>query len=175
MKVNKPRGRKKLTPAEKVIQNDKQTQRVKIANLVRRKPEIKNECCICGNKGMILHNFYDPYYITFICQECRKDPNNLVLAEERRFDIRTKLDKSNINITNFTDQEVTRIVIGYMNLDTKMSIGEYCDSVGITRYQFNNLVNRYEKVFPNHKIKEKIKNISKEVQKERVIAVRKKD
>ena len=151
------------------VQSDRQRERVKIANLVARKPEIENICCICGKKGTILHNYDDPYYITFLCSECRKDPRNLILAEERRFDLRAKISKSKINVSNFTDQEVTRIVVGYMNNEEAKSIGEYCDSIKISRYQFNHLIDRYDELFPSQDIKNLIKDKSKRIQGEKIL------
>lgn len=131
-------------------------QRVKIRNFVARKPEIDKSCCICGKPGKILHNRQDPYYIAFICDECRKIPENLQLAEERRFDIRTKMDKTKLSIHNFTDEMVVRIIVGYMNSDKSM--GDYCEEVGISRYQFNQLQDYYDKLFPSQNIKQLIKD-----------------
>lgn len=163
------RGRKQATLEQKEAAKEWQTVRVKIANLVARKPEIKRECCICGNPGKILHNKQDPYYITFICDDCRKDISNLTIAEEHRFDIRTKLDKSNLSINNLTQQEVIRIVVGFMN-DT-ISIGDYCNKEGISRHQFNQLLKRYQEIFPNQPIEQLIKNKSNRVQKEKLTKI----
>lgn len=129
--------------------------RVKIRNLVARKKEIDKSCCICGKPGKILHNRQDPYYISFICDECRKVPENLQLAIERRFDIRTKMDKTKLSVHNFTDEMIIRIIVGYMN--SEKSIGDYCDEVGISRYQFNQLQDYYDKLFPTQNIKQLIK------------------
>ena len=63
---NWKRGRKPLSPDKKQESLNWQKERVKIANLVARKPEIEKVCCICGKPGNILHNRQDPYYITFI-------------------------------------------------------------------------------------------------------------
>ena len=87
------RGKKRLTEKEKEASIKWQHERVKIANLIARKPEIQKICCICGKEGKILHNRENPYYITFICDECKKDPKNINKAEKTRFDVREKLDK----------------------------------------------------------------------------------
>lgn len=129
--------------------------RVKIRNFVARKPEINKNCCICGKPGKILHNRQDPYYISFICDECRRVPENLQLAVERRFDIRTKMDKTKLSVHNFTDEMIIRIIVGYMN--SNKSIGDYCNEVGISRYQFNQLQDYYDKLFPTQNIKQLIK------------------
>lgn len=160
------RGRKPLSPEKKQESLDWQRERVKIANLVARKPELEKVCCICGNPGNILHNRQDPYYITFICDECKKDPNNLIIAEESRFDLRTKLDKSGLCIKNYTQQEIIRIVVGYMNQN--MSIGDYCDNLNMTRYQFSQLIDSYNNIFPNQNIKQLITNRSNKIQKQKV-------
>lgn len=133
-------------------------ERVKIRNLVSRNPEIKQVCCICGKKGKILHNRQDPYYITFICDKCRKDKSNLTIAEESRFDVRTKLEMGHTSIRNFTDEMVIRIIIGFINKN--ITIGEYCKEIGISRYQFNQLQKYYSKLFPKHNIKKLIQERS---------------
>lgn len=135
---------------------DIQKVRVKIANLVARNKEIDRSCCICGKPGNIYHNKKDPYYISFICTNCRKDINNRIIAEEQRVDIRTKLDKTNTNISNFTDEEIKRIVIGFMN--DNISKGQYCKKSGLSRYQFNKIVEKYNVMFPKHNIIQAIHN-----------------
>ena len=72
------RGRKPLTKKQKQESAEWQKIRVKVANMVARKSEINKKCCICGKEGKILHNKQDPYYIAFICDECKKDANNLL-------------------------------------------------------------------------------------------------
>lgn len=164
--MSNTRGRKQCTLEHKKHMQEWQNTRVKIINLVARKPEIEKTCCICGNPGKILHNRKDPYYITFICDECKKDPNNLILAEEHRFDLREKLDKNNSCTNNFTDEEVTRIIVGFMN--DILSIGDYCDKINISRYKFNQLTSRYKEMFPKHNIKKLIKQHSDKIQKEKL-------
>lgn len=164
--ANVKRGRKKATPQQKQSYQDWQNQRVKIANLVSRNKNISKACCICGKPGNILHNRQDPYYIAFICNECRKDPNNLIIAEESRTDIRTKLNISKKSSNNFTDTEVTRIVIGYMN--ELVSIQDYCKQIQISRYQFNSLVKKYDKLFPKQQIQQLVINHSNAVQKYKI-------
>lgn len=155
------RGRKKATPEQKKANEEWHKERVKIINLIRRKPEIKKICCICGKPGKILHNRQDPYYITFICDECKKDKNNLIIAEENRFDVRTKLDKDHLSTHNFTDEEVVRIVVGFMN--GILSKGEYCNKIGISRYQFDQIVKRYKQLFPRQNIQAMIKKQSNKI------------
>lgn len=164
---NWKRGRKPLSPDKKQESLNWQKERVKIANLVARKPEIEKVCCICGKPGNILHNRQDPYYITFICDECKKDPNNLIIAEESRFDLRTKLDKTNLCIKNYTKEEIIRIVVGYMN-DT-ISIGDYCDKLNMTRYQFSQLISYYDKIFPKQNIRQLVTNRSNKIQKQKCV------
>lgn len=130
-------------------------ERTKIANMVARKPEIRKICCICGeDNSLILHNKDNPYFISFICRNCRDNPENLKKAEECRFDIRTMMDKSTLSSKNFTDSDVKKIVDDFLN--DIVSIGAYCDKIGISRHQFNQLVDRYAMIF-------EIKNIKKTV------------
>ena len=80
-------GRAKITPEQREISENRQRERVRIANMVSRKPEIKKDCCICGKPGNILHNKEDnSYFITFLCTECRKNETNIIEAEKYRFD-----------------------------------------------------------------------------------------
>ena len=144
-------------------------ERTKIANMVARKPELEKICCVCGKPGNILHNREDPYYITFICDECRKDPQKLTLAEERRFDIRTKLNVGTMNVTTYTDEMVKRTVLEYMNENYLMSMGDYCKKRGISRHQFNQLLDRYDKIFPGQRIHELVKIRSKTVQRQKIL------
>lgn len=161
------RGRgNKATPEERKQAMQWQNQRVKIANLIARKPEIPKICCICGKEGKILHNRKDPYYITFICDECKTEPNNLIIAEESRFDLRTKLDKSNLCVHNFLDEQIVRIITGYMN--DIISLGDYCEKIGISRHQFGQVVQRYKQLFPKQNIEQLIKNRTKKVQSEKL-------
>lgn len=152
------RGKKKLTPEQKQEAYEKNKVRMKIANLVARKPEIENKCCICGKKGQVLHNQENPYFITFICWDCRKDPEKLKEAEKHRFDLKSKLNKENLNVSNFTTQEVLQMVNGYMKKDLFISLGDYCNQIGVSRYQFNKLIKRYMELLPNSNIEELIKN-----------------
>lgn len=121
-------------------------ERVRIANMVKRKPEIKKVCCICGKKDAeILHNKENPYLISFICRKCRLDDENMKVAEKHRFDLREVVDKSKLSTKNFTVKDMTIIVNDF--LDDIISIGEYCKNIGISRYQFNKLVSRYADYF----------------------------
>lgn len=145
------RGRKKyLTDTQREEAKQRQKNRAKISNIVARKPEIENKCCICGKPGKILHNKENPYYITFLCSECRLVEGNIAKAEKYRFDIREQLDKSKLSTSNFTKQEVANIVKGYTNTQS-LTIGEYCEKLNITRHQFNKLLELYAKYFPEDK------------------------
>ncbi len=158
------RGRKKSSPEHQREMQEWQKTRVKIINLVARKTEIEKKCCICGKPGKIIHNKKDPYYITFLCDECKKDKQNRIIAEESRFDLRTKLNINNIYTSNFSDEEIVRFVLGYMN--DKISIGEYCENMNITRYKFDQLINRYKELFPKQNIRKLIKEHSRKIQNE---------
>lgn len=132
--------------------------RIKVGNLVRRRKDIDRSCCICGKPNAdILHNIKDPYYIGFICKECRKDKNNMVIAEEHRIDIATELARKHTQISKFSNEVIVRIVVGYMN-KPETNIQQYCEETGISRYQFKQIVEEYNKKFPNQNIKELIKN-----------------
>lgn len=161
-------GRKPATPQQKADYEKWSKERIRITNLISRNKNIKKVCCICGKKGQILHNRYDPYYISFICKECRKDPNNLMKATEYRFDVRTLFGTAYKYTSHFTDEMVKKYVLDYLN-DSIKSIGSYCKDIGITRYQFNKLIERYDKLFPEQQIKLLIKNRSHRVQKEECI------
>lgn len=154
-------GRKPLPKVQKQEALKRQKERVKIANLVARKPELQKICCICGKTGHILHNRNNPYFITFICNECDKDKNKLLEAEDYRFDLRLKLNKPNLNTRNFVKEEVENIVEGY--LIDKLSIGDYCDKREISRYQFTQLIKRYENMYPEREINETIISHSNEI------------
>lgn len=135
--------------------------RTKIANLVARNSEIARTCCICGKPGKILHNENNPYKIAFICDECRKDTNKLKLASEKRFDLRTKLNKQHKAYSNFTNAEIVKIVDNYLKqLNT---IGDYCDKNNISRHQFHKLVTIYESIVPNTNIEERVTSHSQKI------------
>lgn len=165
MKKTWDRGKKRLTPAEKIEAQNWQRTRVKIINMITRKPEIQKICCICGKEGKTLHNRKDPYFITFICDECKKDPNNLIIAEESRFDIRDRIDKAGTSVNNYSDEQIIRIITSYMN--SIMSLGEFCEQENISRYQFNQVLDRYQKLCPSHNIRQLTHNHFRRIQKER--------
>lgn len=159
MEENKnKRGRKmKLTPYQRAISDRNKKDRMRIANMVRRKPELEKHCCICGSDDAeILHNKKNPYVIAFICKECRADAFKLQEAEKHRFDIREVMDKSKLSTKNFTNEDLKAIVESY--LFETISIGAYCDKLGISRYQFNQLVERYGIIYDDPTIKKKIIN-----------------
>ena len=103
--------KKEMTWEERVKSKQLKVTRTRIANMVARKPEIKKVCCICGSTdAQILHNKVNPYIITFICKDCRNDEEKLNLAEKKRFDIRSQMNKSKLSVKNFTDVDVKQIV-----------------------------------------------------------------
>ena len=78
------RGRgNKATPKEKKVAMQWQYERVKIANLIARKPEIQKICCICGKEGKILHNRENPYNVIILCNNCRQDPESIKKATSK--------------------------------------------------------------------------------------------
>lgn len=138
--------------------------RAKIANFVRRKPEINTDCCICGKKGTIVHSKTDnPYFITFLCWKCRQEPENLIIAEQYRVDVRTLVNKQHIHISHYTDSQINDIVVKYMNsLDL---IGEFCEKEGLSRFQFNTVIERYKKLHPKQNIENLMKIRTKKIRK----------
>ena len=160
--MNNNKRRLKLTPYEKELSNKVKKERIRIANMVKRKPEIEKSCCICGNENAeILHNKKDPYKIAFICKECRSDDYKLRQAEDLRFDIRAVMDKSTLSAKNFTEKDVKDIVENY--LFETISIGAYCEKVGISRHQFNQLIERYKDLFNDIGIKKVVLNHANKV------------
>lgn len=164
--LNKKKSRAlRLSDYERALSEKYKKQRMRIANMVRRKPEIKKECCICGNiNADILHNKKNPYMITFLCKECRANEKNIEKAEHYRFDIRTNMDKSKLSTKNFTNEDVKTIVENY--LFEVISIGAYCDKLNISRHQFNQLVSRYNVIYNDPSIKKKIVNHANKVNRE---------
>lgn len=153
----KKRGRKpRLTEEQKELSSQMKRNRVKIAVLVSRKPEIKKICCLCGNKdAKILHSKNNnPYLITFLCDKCREDEQNLKKAEAYRFDIRQKMNKDKLSAKTFSDIDIKTIVENYLN--EFLSIADYCDRIGITRHQFNGLVDRYKVMYEKPDMKKLI-------------------
>ena len=137
-------------------------ERVRIANMVKRKPELRKICCICGkDDAEILHNKDNPYLISFICLECRKNAKNILKARRRRFDLREVVDKSKLSTKNFTNRDVKLIIDSFL-LDV-VSIGEYCKKTGISRYQFNQLLDRYKYICDDAIIKERVANHTNKV------------
>lgn len=156
-------GRAKITPEQREEAEQRQKERVRIANMVSRKPEIKKECCLCGKPGNILHNKTDnPYYITFLCNECRKNESNISKAEKYRFDLRTKLDKSYLSAKTFAEQDVKQLISEF--LSSILSLGEFCDEKGLSRHQFNKIIERYDSMDPEFGIRKRIKIHSNKIQ-----------
>lgn len=156
-------GRAKITPEQREQAEQRQRERVRIANLVSRKPEIKKDCCICGKPGNILHNKEEnPYFITFLCADCRKNENNIIEAEKYRFDLRTKLDKSYLSAKTFAEDDIKLLINEF--LTSILSMGEFCSIKGISRHQFNKVIDRYDKLDPNFSIRKRIKIHSNKMQ-----------
>ena len=157
-KLNKLNKVEEVTAEENKRLADKyKVERTRIANMVRRKPEIKKICCICGKENAeILHNKKDPYVITFLCRQCRTNEENLVLAEQKRFDIRELMNKSTLSAKNFTIEDVKTLVDNYL-VDV-LSIAKYCKKTGISRHQFNQLVERYSHIYKEPTIRKKVLN-----------------
>ena len=155
----------RLTPYERAISERSKKDRVRIANMVKRKPEIEKHCCICGrDDAEILHNKKNPYNITFICRECRADDDKLKEAENYRFDIREIMNKSTLSAKNFVEGDVKSLVEDYLFEVT--SIGAYCDKVGISRHQFNQLIDRYSFIYDDKSIKKKVLNHANKINRE---------
>lgn len=152
-------GKPKLSFEERTISEKKKRDRMKIATMVRRKNEIEKYCCICGNKNaQILHNYNNPFLISFICKNCRADRNKVAQAEKMRFDIREKLNKSKISGKFFLEKDIKDIVENY--LFDEVSIQDYCNKIGISYYIFNQIVERYKKLYDNQEIREIVLNHS---------------
>ena len=146
------RGKKKLTAEEQIKAHEWQKTRVGIINLIARHPEIKKVCCICGNEGKTLHNRKNPYYITFICDKCKKDNDNLLIAEKSRKDIREYL--IDISVINFSNDKIIELVEQFINSD--LTLGEYCEKQNISRFQFNKVIEKYEKIKFDYHIKNNV-------------------
>lgn len=172
------RGRKKATPEQKQRAREWQRERVRITNLVARDETISKKCCICGkDNSTILHNKENPYLITFLCKECRKDKDNIVKAEQYRFDLqeyrdnqlREREDKYYIDTKKFSEEEVKEIVEGYDKHSNLLTFGEYAEQNGLSRHQFNQLQERYLEFFPDKEyVITAIHNRSKAIQKNKL-------
>lgn len=152
------RGKKKLTPEQLKKAKDLQKTRVKITNLVARRPEINKSCVICGKPGHILHNKQNPYFISFICDECSKDSNNIRVAESKRFDLRDRINKYNTSVSNFSDKDIKNIIEGYLKITNILSISEYCSKLHISRHQFNLCIDKYSDLTNKNNIHALIKS-----------------
>lgn len=158
------RGRKKLTPEERVKSDQRQKNRIKVANLVARNDNIDKTCCVCGKPGRILHNNDNPYYISFICNECAKDENKKKQAILKRKDIRTMLNKRGISTKTISEKEIQSIVENFKekNKTKKLTVGNYCLKLGITRYQFTKIIDRYVEITNDTQIYNTIAQIKKQ-------------
>lgn len=152
---------------QEVIKNDNwQNDRVKIAHFVRRN-NIEKKCVVCGKDGSILHNRENPYMIAFICEECRKDPDKLSIAEGRRFDIRNSTPKKGSHVLNtVTPEFVTEVVEDYLH--DVLPIREYCKKINISNQQFHTIINEYKKLYPNQPIEQFIKKHRDAVHRHRI-------
>lgn len=162
MKNNKSwmRGKKKLSPEQKVISDERQRNRTKVANFVARNKSIDRSCVICGKPGRILHNENNPYFISFICNECSKDKEKLAQAANKRVDIKKLLEnrsKKYIATKSFPEDVLKQIVENYINSHF-LYVGEYCQKIGISRYQFNKALEIYDKKYPKNLIYDAITN-----------------
>ena len=154
------RGKPKLTEEQKIISNNKQRNRTKIANYVARNKTIDKSCVICGNPGRILHNEENPYCISFICKECSKEQNNIQIAISKRKDIRNILentDKKHRSIKLFSEKELKEIVENYINSHL-LYVGDYCKQIGISRYQFNKALEIYNEKYPKKLVYDAVSN-----------------
>ena len=163
---------------DKLTEEEIQTLRVKIANMVARDKTIDRRCCICGKENAeILHNQENPYFITFLCRTCRTNEDNVKKAEKTRFNLRehkSKLkelsnNKTYLHTNQYTPETVKNIVDRYLFKTQDKNFGEYCKEIGLSRYQFNSVLDLYSSYFPEDKgniylVYEK----SKAVQRERI-------
>ena len=155
--ITKDNKRLKLTPEERIITEKKKLERMRICNLVKRYSDIDKHCCICGSKNtQILHNEDNSFLIAFICKKCRADKSKLTQAKKLRFDIREKLDKSKMSTKTFSEKDVKELVENY--LFDILSIEAYCDKIGISRYKFNQIIEKYKIIFNDNSIRKQILN-----------------
>lgn len=172
------RGRKPATAEQKQAAKDWQKIRVKITNAVSRDNTIQRKCCICNkDNAPILHNKENPYLITFICKECRKDKANLEKAEQLRFDlekykeqlIQDRKDNYYLDTKKFTKEEVKDIIEGYDQHNNMLTFGEYAELHNLSRHQFNQLQERYLEYFPDRAgVIDAIHNRSKAIQRQKL-------
>lgn len=156
---------------EKVIKDDNwENTRVKISHFVRRNGIEKN-CVICGKPGEIMHNRANPYKISFICEECRKDPDKEAQADKLRFDIRNKVPKRGTHILKTsTNEYITKVVENYLH--DVLPIREYCKKIGISNRQFHTVVERYKEIHPDQPIDDFIKSHRDTVHRHRIMQSR---
>ena len=157
-----------LTEEERKIAQEKQKLRTKIANTVRRY-NIDNTCFSCGKKGKIIHNYEDPYNIAFLCDECKKDNNNIKKIPEYRVNIKNIIE-NNVK-DNMIDQQVKRLSIEEIKgivdeyLSSTKSIGEFTENKHISRHQFNTMIEMYDEAYKNLPVRKLVSNKTKRVQK----------
>ena len=168
------RGRKPATAEQLKEAREWQRIRVKITNIVSRDETIERKCCICGKEdASILHNKENPYYIAFLCSECRKNRDNVEKAEQYRFNLEeykqeqleNREDNRYLDTRKFTEEEVKELIDGYIAPSNTLTMGEYAEQNNISRYQFNELVKLYGKYFNRKGIKKVVTNRSKTIQK----------
>lgn len=172
------RGRKKATPEQKELAQKWQRDRTKITNMVARDNTLDKKCCICGKENSsILHNKENPYYIAFLCKECRKNKENIEKAEQYKFDLQEhkakqiadRTDNHYLDTRKFTPEEVKEIIEGYDRHGNILTFGEYAEKHGLSRHQFNQLQERYIEYFPNKTyVIEAVHNRSKAIQRNKL-------
>ena len=116
------------------------------------------------NLGQILHNKRNPYMISIICDECRKDPKKREQAEATRFDIRKVPKIHGIDIKNLSNKQIVKYIEDY--LSSILTIGEFCTKNNMSRYQFNLLLAKYDSFYPEKQIYMKFKNHSNTIHRE---------
>lgn len=148
--------------------NQIQKNRVRIANMVKRNRPDLIKCYICGSTdAKILHNddLDNPYMINFICNDCRKNKENIKKVSLNRFDIRSRIGYKNYDVkSKLNESNIKNLVENY--LTSNKLIGDYCKDIGTTRYLFNTIIDRYMVIYPNSNIKNKIKDHSYKIKSE---------
>lgn len=158
------KGRPKASVAQVKAANNLQKNRVKIANIVARHPNLSRECRICGKSGKILHNRTSPYYITFICDECRKQYRESEQFKDKvnatRFNLKEYQIESNKynKVSKLSDKEVTDTVREFIKNHTFIS--SFCEYSNISRYHFTKLLIRYNELYPEEYIYKKVSDKS---------------
>lgn len=168
------RGRKRQTPQQRKQSEQYQKTRVRIANLVRRRTNLKTNCVVCGKPGHIMHNKENPYFISFICDECSKDSSKIKEAESKRFNLCNNIIERTRYATDYSEQEVIHIIENYLSVNNILPIEDYCKSIDVSRYIFNLLIKRYEKIEHKRNIHTLIKNKTNSLRAHKLVNIRNK-